>query len=212
MQLHSWLERIGYRPYRSGIALNAECPNLLIQNRLNAIIDRAVAETGRKVDLIGHSLGGIIARSIASQRPDDVASIITLASPFRGNIYHDTVQRAAAVVRSYILKEHGPEVRPNCYTHRCTCNFLNHLRCLMPPSVMETAIYTRDDGIVDWRYCRTGDPDVDIEVSGTHIGLVFNASVYTVIATRLAQVQSRTSHRQEDRSHRNVLKVFNCGR
>jgi hypothetical protein len=212
IQLNSWLERIGYRPYRSGIAPNAECPNLLIQNHLNAIIDRAVTETGRKVDLIGHSLGGIMARSLASQRPDDIASIITLASPFRGNTYHDTVHRAAEVVRKYILKEHGSEVRPACYTHRCTCDFLNYLRCNVPPSVMVTALYTRDDGIVDWQSCRTGDSDVDVEVTGTHVGLVFNAAVYTVIANRLAQVQSRTNCNQEDRRHRDVVNVFNCSR
>src|SRR5271157_5960451 len=83
MELHAWLRRIGYRPYFSGIGLNAECPNLLIQHRLNQTIDRALAETGRKVHLIGHSLGGIIARSAAGQRPKDVASVITLAAPMR---------------------------------------------------------------------------------------------------------------------------------
>src|SRR5271169_7120217 len=30
-ELHSWLARIGYRPYFSGVGINAECPNLLIQ-------------------------------------------------------------------------------------------------------------------------------------------------------------------------------------
>jgi pimeloyl-ACP methyl ester carboxylesterase len=209
LQLHSWLERIGYRPYLSGITFNAECPNLLIQNRLNAIIDKAVAETGGKVDIIGHSLGGIMARSLAAQRPDDIASIVTLASPSRGNTYHAMVSRAAEVVRNRILEEHGPEILPHCYTYRCTCNFLNHLRCEMPPTVLETAIYTRDDGIVDWRSCRTGNPNVDVEVSGTHIGLVFNATVYATIATRLARVPSRTRRTQEDRGQRNVLHVLN---
>ena len=82
-QLHSWLGRIGYRAYFSGIGLNAECPNLLIQHRLNENIARALDQTGRKIHLIGHSLGGIIARSVANQRPDDIASVITLGSPFR---------------------------------------------------------------------------------------------------------------------------------
>jgi hypothetical protein len=51
---------------------------------------------------------------------------------------------------------------------------------------METAIYTLDDGVVDSRYCRTGDKEKDFEVPGTHIGLAFNASVYKIIAERLA--------------------------
>src|SRR5690348_16716374 len=46
MELHGWLARIGYRPYYSGIGINADCPNLLIQRRLNETINRAVRETG----------------------------------------------------------------------------------------------------------------------------------------------------------------------
>lgn len=188
--LHAWLERIGYRAYLSGIGLNAECPNLLIRYRLAATITKAVEETGRKVHLIGHSLGGIIARAVATQRPRDVASVITLAAPIRGTVMHPSIVRAAKVVRSQILSQHGAGVLPDCYTPRCTCDFLSSLRCTVPASIAETAIYTKDDGIVDWRYCRTGNSDVDFEVPGTHVGLVFNPSVYTIIAERLAAAGS----------------------
>jgi len=188
--LHAWLERIGYRAYLSGIGLNAECPNLLIRYRLAATITKAVEETGRKVHLIGHSLGGIIARAVATQRPRDVASVITLAAPIRGTVMHPSIVRAAKVVRSQILSQHGAGVLPDCYTPRCTCDFLSSLRCTVPASIAETAIYTKDDGIVDWRYCRTGDSDVDFEVPGTHVGLVFNPAVYTIIAERLAEASS----------------------
>jgi len=186
-QFHIWLGRIGYRPYFSGIGINAECPNILIQRRLNACIEKALLETERKIHLIGHSLGGIIARSVAGQRPDDVASVTTLASPFRGTVAHRTVLRAVDAVRHRILREHGSHVLPTCYTGRCTCNFLDSLRRSVPDSVLETAIYTRNDGIVDWRYCLTGHPDCDFEVPGTHIGLSFNSSAYTIIADRLAK-------------------------
>jgi len=190
-QLHTWLGRIGYRPYFSGIGLNAECPNLLIQRRLTDNIDRALRDTGKKIHLIGHSLGGIIARAAACQRADVVASVITLASPFRGAVIHPTILRAVKRVREHILEEHGPAVLPTCYTGRCTCDFLASLRCKMPASVLETAIYTRTDGIADWRYCTTGEPEDDFEVSGTHIGLAFNASAYGIIARRLARAGSR---------------------
>ena len=66
-QLRSWLERIGYRAYFSGIGLNADCPNILIQRRLNENIQKALLETERRIHLIGHSLGGIIARSVATK-------------------------------------------------------------------------------------------------------------------------------------------------
>jgi triacylglycerol lipase len=189
-QLHSWLGRIGYRPYFSGIGMNAECPNLLIQERLNENVRRALKDTGRKIHLIGHSLGGIIARAVAGQRPDDVVSVITLASPFRGTVVHRTILRAAESVRKHILEEHGPGVLPTCYTGRCTCDFLSSLRRKLPPSVVETAIYTRNDGVADWRYCMTGECKNDFEVPGTHIGLAFNAAAYAIIAKRLALARS----------------------
>lgn len=189
--LKAWLERIGYRSYFSGIGVNAECPNLLIRYRLTTTIEKALADTGRKIHLIGHSLGGVIARSVAAQRPKDIASFITLAAPLRGTVLHPSVVRAAKVVRSQILSQHGSGVLPDCYTPRCTCDFLNSLRCTTPASIVQTAIYTKDDGIVDWRYCRTGNSGDDFEVPGTHIGLVFNPSVYTIIAERLAEATSR---------------------
>ena len=190
-ELHAWLKRIGYRPYFSGIGVNAECPNLLIQRRLNQTIKTALAETGRKIHLIGHSLGGVIARSIAGERPQDIASVITLASPIRGTVANRTVLHAAEAVRLRILEEHGRNVLPSCYTGRCTCNFLGSLRRAVPESMVETAIFTRQDGIVDWRYCITSDPNVDVEVPGTHIGMAFNPAAYVVLAQRLAMTHQK---------------------
>lgn len=189
-QLHSWLARIGYKPYFSGIGVNAQCPNLLIEYKITNIITKALMETERKIHIIGHSLGGIIARAIAAQRPNDVASVITLGSPFRGTVVHPSVLKAAEAVRQRILQTQGHEVLPACYTGRCTCDFLSSLRRALPKSVRETAIYTRNDGIVDWRYCLTGKKGIDFEVKGTHVGLTFNPSVYSLIATRLAEAQT----------------------
>src|ERR1035441_10002643 len=188
--LHGWLERIGYRPYFSGIGINAECPNLLVQRHLSETIKRALRETGRKIHLIGHSLGGVIARSIAGERPKDIASVITLASPIRGTVASRTILHAAEAVRVRILSEHGSGVLPGCYTGRCTCNFLDSLRRDIPDSMVETAIYTRHDGIVDWRYCITRRPEADFEVPGTHIGMAFNPAAYSIIAERLAMTHS----------------------
>ena len=191
MDMYAWLQRIGYRAYYSGIGLNAECPNLLIQRRLNATIDKARAETGLPVHLIGHSLGGIIARSAAHQRAKDIASVITLGSPFRGTVVHSRVLRMAEMVRDRIKSTHGPGVLPDCYTGRCTCHFMDSLKKDLPNSISQTAIYTKSDGVVDWQYCITGNPAVDVEVLGTHIGLAFNPTVYETVAKRLAAVKYR---------------------
>ena len=189
-ELHGWLERIGYRPYFSDIGINADCPNLLIQRRVSETIRRALDETGRKLHLIGHSLGGVIARSIAGDRPKDIASVITLVSPIRGTMVNRTVIHAAEAVRLRILQEHGTGVLPRCYTGRCTCDFIDSLRRKVPDSMLQTAIYTRHDGIVDWRYCMTRNPGNDFEVPGTHIGMAFNPTAYSIVAERLALAHS----------------------
>ena len=193
--LRKWLERIGYKSFFSGIGFNAECPDLLIRHQLNETIDKALTKSGRRVHLIGHSLGGIIARAIAAQRPTDIASVITLGAPFRGTVAHSSILRAAKMVRHRILAKHGTGVLPDCYTGHCTCDFLDALRCAMPQSVVETAVYTQDDGVVDWRYCRTDHPVANFSVSGTHIGLAFNPSVYAIVADRLAQAHSERNKR-----------------
>jgi len=200
VEMYGWLQRIGYRPYFSGIGLNMECPNLLIQTRLRETIEKALDETGRKIHLIGHSLGGVIARSVAGQRSADVASVTTLGAPFRGPVAHASVLRAADIIRKHILLEHGSSVLPECYTGRCTCDFLDYVRRDVPASVTQTAIYTRSDGIVDWHYCITGDPEIDFEVAGTHLGLAFNPTVYHLIATRLAEVPNSPRHVKRKRN------------
>ncbi len=196
MEMHAWLQRIGYKPYFSGVVINAECPNLLIQRHLTETIERALDETGRKIHLVGHSLGGVIARAVAAQRPRDVASVITLAAPFRGTVTSKAVLMATEAIRQRILDEHGETVLPDCYTGKCTCNFVDSLDRDMPNSMVEAALYTRQDGIVDWRYCRTGDPNVDFELPGTHIGMAFNPAAYAIIAERLAQAQMRAANRK----------------
>jgi triacylglycerol lipase len=185
-QFRNWLRRIGYQPFYSGIRVNTDCPNLLIRRHVNESIEQACKTTGAKIHLIGHSLGGTIALAAASQMSDCVASVITLGSPIRGVAGNATILRAADLVRKQILEKHGRSVLPGCYTSRCTCEFVASLKEKLPSSVRQTAVYTKNDGILDWHVCRTGDPEVDVEISATHIGMVFSPLVYSVVAHRLA--------------------------
>ncbi len=185
-EFRAWLRRIGYTSFDSNIGVNADCPNLLIKHRLTATIEKAFRTRKKKVHLIGHSLGGVLARAVTSQVPDMVASVITLGSPFRGITLHPMVLRIAETVRGQILERHGKGVLPACYTGACTCRFIESLEGKLSRSVRQTAIYSKADGIVDWQVCRTGNPAVDVEVSATHIGMVFNPIVFNIVAHRLA--------------------------
>lgn len=182
-ELYMWLWRVNYKPFMSGIGWNRECLNELT-NRLSKTIDKAHQATGKPVHLIGHSLGGILARSTAIQQPGKVASVIALGSPFRGIASHPWVMYSADRVRDGILKR-SPD-KPNCYTGRCDCNAVCALRTKFPHEVKQTAIYTKSDGIVDWKSCVSHDEASNFEVKGTHVGLVINPQVYRLIGKRLA--------------------------
>jgi len=199
-ELHAWLARVGYRPYFSGMGVAADCPNVLAQ-KLAQTIEHAYQETGQRVHLIGHSLGGIFARVAAVRMPDRVASVTSLGSPFRGLVAHPLVLSLASLVRRRIRKR-LPNLQQRCGTSRCSCPFARSLRQKWPAAVAQTAIYTCDDGIVDWRYCRTGDPKVDVEVCGTHIGLVANSTTYLRLAERLAAVPRQRARRRAARRSR----------
>jgi len=185
IELYFWLGRIGYRPYFSRIGRNAECLDLLLY-RLLGTVEEARAATGRPVHLIGHSLGGMLSRAAAVRRPDRIASVITLGSPFRGIRSHPLVMRATSAVRSRIRTRAGRDNRPDCYTGVCRCDAVSALQTPLPSSVPQIAIYTKTDGIVDWRVCVNDDAEADVEVTGTHVGLAFNPRVFRIIAERLA--------------------------
>lgn len=185
-ELYLWLKRIGYTPYMSGIGWNADCLDKLTQ-KLRQTVAQARQGTGRPVHLIGHSLGGILSRSAAISRPQDIASVITLGSPFRGVRSHPWVLRMAERIRLKISRQFDAGQRPpECYTSLCDCPAVSALQDALPDSVRQSAVYTKFDGVVDWQTCVNDDPNTDFEVTGTHIGLAFNHQVYSHIAKELA--------------------------
>jgi triacylglycerol lipase len=187
--MFSWLRRIGYQPYMSGMGRNTECPDILC-GRLTETVTSAYLETRRKVHLIGHSLGGTLARSIAVCQPHLVASVVTMAAPLRAVRAHPMILGAARIIRRRILSE--PDVQPDCYSGLCSCDFLNSLRRRLPRSIVHAAIYTKTDGVIDWCCCINDDPETNIEVQGTHTGLVFNPQVYRHVANVLASADERS--------------------
>ncbi|MDH3530622.1 MAG: alpha/beta fold hydrolase, partial [Acidobacteriota bacterium] len=184
-ELFLWLGRIGYKPYLSNIGWNADCLNTLAERLIETII-RAHKETGKQVHLIGHSLGGVLSRSAAVQHRDLVKSVITLASPFRGVRSHPRVVELSERIRARIFKNEEKREFPHCYTGHCDCIAVMSLHDGLPRDLKQTAIYTKSDGIVDWNNCLSRFDHNNFEVTGTHIGLVYNFQAYKLIAKRLA--------------------------
>lgn len=184
-ELHLWLLRTGYKSYLSNIGWNVECLHTLTE-KLIETIKRATDETGKKVHLIGHSLGGVLSRSAAVQQTDRIASVTTLASPFRGVRSHPHVVEISDRIRRRIFRKEDKTEYPNCYTGHCHCLTVTALHDGLPKKLKQTAIYTKSDGIVHWKNCISRSAANNFEVTGTHIGLVYNFQVYKLIAERLA--------------------------
>jgi triacylglycerol lipase len=181
-----WLARLGYRALPSRIGRNADCLDV-VTDRLLATVSEAARSSGRPVHLVGHSLGGVLARSAAGSRR--LRRHAGLAVP--GPRPHPLVLRTWQAVRRRIHGVRGGSVPPACFSFACSCAAVEGLRAPLAAGVRQTAIHTRTDGVVDWRYCLTGDPAVDVEVPGSHVGLAVNPDAYRVIAGALAAAGER---------------------
>lgn len=180
--LGHWLERLGYDPYFSGIRINAGCLNAIGSGVVERV-EEIHSATGRRVHIVGHSLGGLLARCIAAMRPDLVGSVVALGSPFRQIRSHRLVVATARGIGAVARRLPGAD--PACLTPQCSCVIVQ-AAARYPMEVPFTAIYTRADGVVDWAACRTGNDVHDVEVRGSHVGLIYNAEAYRAIASHLA--------------------------
>jgi pimeloyl-ACP methyl ester carboxylesterase len=187
--LEAWLQRIGYRARIARIGLNADCVDVMSE-RLLTIVAQVSEGAGARVHLVGHSLGGLLARVAASRAPERVASVASLGSPFRGLRVHPAVRAAAAVVRAATRVRRGAAVRAGCLTLACECGAVRALRHAPPADMPQLAVITRYDGIADWRYCM--DPSMPVvEVPSSHIGLVASPAAYRALAGHLSRACTR---------------------
>jgi hypothetical protein len=192
-ELYCWLARVGYRPYLSNIGRNADCPNHLAGVLLDTV-RLAAQETGMKPRIVGHSLGGMLARSVALEYPEHVGMVMSLASPFRDTVKAHPIILAAA---DSLRRRHGTgspghlgaNVRPSCFSGHCTCTFVKHMLAPGDYRMPHFAVYSRVDGVCEWQSCIEDDPALNDEVNCTHIGMAVHPAVFRVIARRLAQVR-----------------------
>jgi len=169
--LRSYLRLLGYSVFGWGLGRNeGDVPELIprIAERVSSLARR----TGRRVRLVGWSLGGYLAREAARERPGDVERVVTLGSPVIGGPKYTVVGRYYAE-QGYDLDEIEAAVAARNRT---------------PLGVPVTAVYSRVDGVVAWRACidETNANVEHVEVSTTHLGLGFSAEVYRIVAERLA--------------------------
>jgi hypothetical protein len=172
--LRKYLDSLGYvtEGWNQGLNLGPR-PGVLEAARQQ--ISDTFERSGKKVSLVGWSLGGVYARELAKMMPEMVHCVITLGTPFAGTpkstnawrIYEFASGRKTEIERS---------------------NF----DLPTAPAVPTTSIYSKTDGVVAWQGSiqapTAHNPYTEnIEVIASHVGMGLNPSAWWAVADRLAQ-------------------------
>ena len=169
--LRDFLGRLGYAVYDWGLGRNRPRGGVLQDCRERVL--EVAGKHGRKVSLVGWSLGGVYARELAKALQPQVRCVVTLGSPFSGHV------RATNVSYAYELYSGRP---------------LHHdaqraERLKRAPTVPTTSIYSRTDGVVAWQ-CSVNDEQPhteNVEIHASHMGLGVNPLALFIVADRLRQ-------------------------
>jgi triacylglycerol lipase len=181
-----WLRQNGYWTHRAGIRANVGCSQDAcerIEERLEALVSR----TGQKVAIVGQSRGGVLARVVATRRPDLVSGIVGLGAPTVGQLrVHPLVLLQVGVVGALGTGRVPGLFSMSCLRGACCEPFRADLLADFPPDVRYVCVYSRSDGIVDWRACLDGAADELVEIRASHCGMAVSVEAYEQVARALA--------------------------
>ncbi|HET9354559.1 MAG TPA: alpha/beta hydrolase [Sphingomicrobium sp.] len=167
MDLRRALALGGWRahPWLLGINRGAKAETMdQLAGRLEAIWD------GRKVLLVGWSLGGMFARELAWRVPDRIRAVVTLGSPFSGDYKTNTN------IREFYERIAGHDVNEPPFE-----------RHVGKPPVPMLAFWSRLDGIVAPAAARGAEGEVDraVEVACRHAGFAVDRAAMSRIVREI---------------------------
>jgi triacylglycerol lipase len=179
-----WLRRTGHHTRKAGMRANVDCSEATVERLLERV--ETLAEVHRqKVALVGQSRGGCIARVVAVRRPDLVSGIVTLGAPLVDPLaIHPVVRLHVYAVGALGTLGAKGLFGNSCLAGDCCERFWDELAGPFPKGVGFLSIYSKSDGVVDWRACL--DPAAaHLEIEASHVGMAVNARAYGAIAKGL---------------------------
>jgi pimeloyl-ACP methyl ester carboxylesterase len=183
--LAAWLRRIGHHPYGCGFVANVDCSDRALE-RVERRVEQLHRRHGRRVALVGHSRGGHFARALAHRRPDRVSHAVSLGADLQ-RMFGISMPTLAAVIAARRGVAALRRARTDhCLTADYTCAFARDFAAPLPTDrVRFTSVYSKGDGVVRWPGSIIAGAHC-VEVTGSHVGLVFNRKAYRAIADPLA--------------------------
>jgi len=170
--LTQFLRKNGYQAHTWGLGMNRG--NIADIDELMERVEKIYEETGKKISLVGWSLGGVYARQLAKKLPNKIRQVITLCSPFDGmNTSNNAEWLFSLLSGGKKIKDIDPV-------------FLENVP--VPASVPTTAFFSKKDGVVAWETCiekKEDDIHQNIEIKGSHLGVIYNKEVLSIIIDRL---------------------------
>ncbi|HEX9964294.1 MAG TPA: alpha/beta hydrolase [Allosphingosinicella sp.] len=150
----------GYRVSGWGLGLNRGA-RADILDRLVRRVERHGA--GRPVALVGWSLGGLYARELAKRRPELVAKVVTLGTPFSGNPRANNAWRLYELVAGHKVDSPPMGAKP-----------------AEKPPVPTLAIWSRRDGLIAPACARGGEGESDrqVELDCGHMGFAVGGRAF----------------------------------
>ncbi len=189
--LHSWLRRIGYRPVRSTMMINAGCPERL-RNQIEAALRPSMERHPGPLAIIGHSRGGMLGWAIASRLQRQVSHLVLLGSPAAAVVTmmrtNPNLSQLTGVGASGVAQAGQRALRlldPDCTVPACGCPYTTDLRQNLSPATRVLSIRSEDDQIVPPDATKVIGGE-NLTVRGSHSGLVYNRAVYPAVARFLA--------------------------
>ena len=193
-QLRRFLVKRGYNaiPWSKGRNAADKQPSSLdafldyresIEDEVAEQVRSEFERSGRKVTLVGWSLGGLYSVALAHRFPQWIRQVITLGTPFGdprgtslynilGRVYNNEVEVDEEALQRWVQHTYrGGKLRVPILT-----------------------LYSESDGIVGAGIARCeGDPHyvTNIAVMASHVGFPFNPLVYGVIANHLVEPHER---------------------
>ncbi|MCK5679193.1 alpha/beta fold hydrolase, partial [bacterium] len=183
--LRYFLKKQGYAVQTWGFRRNTGLAGN-IEERVAERVKKLAQRSGRKVSLIGHSLGGLISRYVAHDLPDHVRQVITVGSP-------NGMDPKGSNVSNFLARSYG-SANPETIIRGSNLHLTKArlARWRNTPAVPLTAIYSRTDGIVHWSSCLDSEDhelSQNVRVPSSHVGMIHHPMTLWVIADRLAQAE-----------------------